>query len=301
MEIKKKDNPFLNCRSWLFAPASSPKLLYSALVYKPDAIIFDLEDAVPLKEKEDSRELLIEALKTIDYGKTPIFARVNSLKTPFGYDDVKYLVKAGLKNIRLPMCDTPEEVHELDDYLNKIESENNIEKGSVVIAAALETPIAVYNAYKIATASKRIVGISLGAEDFTRCMGIERTKEEKELDYARGKIVLEAHVAGVACVDGVYTKIDDMEGFYAQCERARSLGFTGKACIHPAQIPYLHKAYMPKEEDIEYSLKVIKASKDANIEEGGAISLDGKMIDIPVIEKAEKIIALAKSAHMIKD
>lgn len=297
----KKDNQFLDCRSWLFAPASNPKILYSSLVYKPDAIIFDLEDAVALKDKEDARELLIEALKTIDYGKTPIFARVNSLKTPFGYDDVKYLVKAGLRNIRLPMCDTSEEIKELDAYLSEIETDNNIEKGSVLIAAALETPLAVYNAYKIATASNRVAGISLGAEDFTRCMGIDRTKEEEELAYARGKIVLEAHVANVACVDGVYTNIDDMDGFYKQCEKARNLGFTGKSCIHPAQIPYLHKAYMPKEEDVEYSLKVIKASKMAGIKDGGAISLDGKMIDIPVIEKAKKIISLAKSDNMIRD
>ncbi|ASJ21786.1 HpcH/HpaI aldolase/citrate lyase family protein [Brachyspira hampsonii] len=296
----KKNNPFVNCRSWLFSPASNPKLLYSAVVYKPDAIIFDLEDAVALKEKEDARELLIEALKSINYGTIPIFARVNSIKTPFGFDDIKYLVQAGLKHIRLPMCDTPEEIKEVDKFLTKVEEENGIPKGTVVIAAALETPIGVYNAYNIATASDRVIGISLGAEDFTRCMGIERTKEEEELAYARGKIVMEAHAAGVACVDGVYTKIDDMEGFQIQCEKSRSLGFTGKACIHPAQIPYLHKAYLPKKEDIDYSLEVLEAASKTDISNGGVISLNGKMIDIPIIEKAEKIVALAKSAGMIK-
>ncbi|WP_295158348.1 aldolase/citrate lyase family protein [uncultured Brachyspira sp.] len=296
----RKDNPFISCRSWLFAPANSPKLLYNSVIYKPDAIIFDLEDAVALKEKEDARELLIEALKSIDYGAIPIFARVNSIKTPFGFDDIKYLVQAGLKHIRLPMCDSSEEIKEVDDFLTKLEEQNGIKKGTVVIAAALETPIGVYNAYDIAVASDRVIGISLGAEDFTRCMGIERTKDEEELAYARGKIVLEAHAAGVACVDGVYTKIDDMEGFKIQCERARSLGFTGKACIHPAQISYLHKAYLPKREDIEYSLEVLEAAAKTDISNGGVISLNGKMIDIPIIEKAEKIAALAKSAGMIK-
>lgn len=298
--MDKKNNPFINCRSWLFAPASNPKLLYNAPIYNPDAIVFDLEDAVALKEKEDARELLIEALKSINYGKIPIFARINSIKTPFGFNDIECLVKAGLRNLRVPMCDTPEEIKEIDEFLNKIESENNIEKGSVFIAAALETPIGVYNAYKIATASNRVIGISLGAEDFTRCLGIERTKDEEELLYAREKIVLEAHAAGVACVDGVYTKIDDLEGFQIQCERARSLGFTGKACIHPSQIPYLHKAYMPKEEEIEYSLQVLEVSKKTDINEGGVISLNGKMIDVPIIEKAQKIVDLAKLSGMIK-
>ena len=295
-----RENRFLNLRSWLFAPASNPKLLYSSVVYKPDAIIFDLEDAVALKEKEDARELLIEALKTINYGNIQIFARVNSIKTPFGFDDIKYLVKAGLRNIRLPMCDTPEEIKQVDEFLSKLEEENNIKRGTIVIAAALETPICVYNAYKIAVASNRVIGISLGVEDFTRCMGIDRTKDEDELNYARGKVVLEAHAAGVACVDGVYTKIDDMEGFQIQCEKARSLGFTGKACIHPTQIPYVHKAYMPKQEDIEYSLLVLEEAKKTDINNGGVISLNGKMIDIPIIEKAQKIVALAKSSGLLR-
>lgn len=295
-----RENRFLNLRSWLFAPASNPKLLYSSVVYKPDAIIFDLEDAVALKEKEDARELLIEALKSINYGNIQIFARVNSIKTPFGFDDIKYLVKAGLRNIRLPMCDTPEEIKQVDEFLSKLEEENNIKRGTIVIAAALETPIGVYNAYKIAVASNRVIGISLGVEDFTRCMGIDRTKDEDELNYARGKVVLEAHAAGVACVDGVYTKIDDMEGFQIQCEKARSLGFTGKACIHPTQIPYVHKAYMPKQEDIEYSLLVLEEAKKTDINNGGVISLNGKMIDIPIIEKAQKIVALAKSSGLLR-
>lgn len=291
---------FFNCRSWLFAPANNPKLLYSSLTFNPDAIIFDLEDAVPLSEKEDSRELLIEAFKTIDYGNTPIFVRVNALSTPFGRDDITQLVKAGLRNIRLPMCDTPEQIKEIDELLNKLEKENKIEENSVVIAAALETPLAVYNALNIAKASKRVIGISLGAEDFTRCMGIERTVEEGELFYARSKIVLEARIAGIAAVDGVYTKIDDTEGFYKQAEYAKSLGFTGKACIHPAQINFVHKAYLPKEEDIEYSIKVLEVSERSNIKDGGVISLDGKMIDIPVIEKAKRVILLAKKAGLIK-
>ena len=298
--MNKKYNPFINCRSWLFAPASNPKLLYNAPVYKPDAIVFDLEDAVALKEQEDARELLIEAFKSINYGNIPIFARINSIKTPFGFDDIKYLVEAGIRNLRVPMCDTPEEIKEIDDFLSEIESKNNIEKGAIVIAAALETPIGEHNAYAIATASSRVIGISLGAEDFTRCLGIERSKDEEELLYAREKIVVEAHAAGVACVDGVYTKIDDLEGFQIQCERARNLGFTGKACIHPSQIPYLHKAYMPKEEEIEYSLKVLEVSKKTNIEAGGVIQLNGKMIDVPIIEKAQKIIDLAKLSGMIK-
>lgn len=286
-------------RSWLFCPANNPKLLYSAVNFSPDAIIFDLEDAIPIDEKDDSRDLLVEAIQTVNYKEILILARINPLYTPFGEKDVRELVAAGLRYIRFPMCDSIDQIKELSQLLTEVETEHNIPVGSVKIAAALETPLGVYNALSIAQ-EERVFALSLGAEDFTRTLGATRTASGAELDYARGKIVLESNIASVLTVDTVWTMLNDMEGFKKEVQHIKNMGFTGKACIHPAQIEEVHKIYTPSKEDLENSLRILQAAKDHGIEKGGVIKLDGKMIDIPVIDKAERIIKLAKAAGMIE-
>ena len=285
-------------RSWLFCPANNPKLLYSATTYAPDAIIFDLEDAVPVDEKDDARDLLVEALKTIDYKDIIVLARVNPLYTPFGEKDIRELVPAGLKYIRFPMCETVQHVQELDALLTELEKANNIPVGTVKVAAALETPLGVYNALAIAQ-EDRIFAISLGAEDFTRSLGATRTPKGVELDYARGKIVLEASIAGVLAIDTVWADMSNKEGFQAEVVHIKNMGFDGKACIHPAQIDDIHGVFTPKKEEIEQSLRIIQAAQDSGIKDGGVIKLDGKMVDIPVIQKAERIVKLAKAAGIL--
>ena len=286
-------------RSWLFCPANNPKLLYSSISFAPDAIIFDLEDAIPVDEKDDARDLLVEALQTIDYEDILVLARVNPLYTPFGEKDVRALVPAGLRYIRFPMCDSIENVNALDKLLTELEKEHNIPVGTVKIAAALETPTGVYNALSIGQ-HPRVFALSLGAEDFTRTLGATRTHRGLELDYARGKIVLESSIAGVLAIDTVWAMMSDKEGFLAETEHIKNMGFAGKACIHPSQIDVVHQVFTPKQEDIDSSLRILEAAKMHGIEKGGVIKLDGKMIDIPVIDKAERIVKLAQAAGLIK-
>ncbi|MGL4676128.1 MAG: HpcH/HpaI aldolase/citrate lyase family protein [Brevinema sp.] len=286
-------------RSWLFCPANNPKLLYSSVNFSPDAIIFDLEDAVPVDEKEDARDLLVEALRTVDYKDILVLARVNPLYTPFGIKDIQMLVPAGLRYIRFPMCDSIDQVKELDQLLTEIEKEYRIPIGSVKIAVALETPKGVYNALSIAQ-EERVFALSLGAEDFTRTLGATRTTEGKELDYARAKIVLEANIAGVLAVDTVWSMLNDSEGFKKEVLHIKNMGFSGKACIHPSQIEEVHKIYTPSTEELENSLRILEAAKHHGIENGGVIKLDGKMIDIPLIDKADRIVKLARAAGMIE-
>ena len=285
-------------RSMLFCPANKPKNLFTAMIYKPDCIIFDLEDAVPYDEKIAARDLLIEALKCVDYGKTEVFVRINALYTEFGKDDASLLVPAGLRRIRLPMCESAEDVLKLDELLTRVETQNGIEVGSVKIQCAIETPKGVVKSLEIAEASSRVVSISFGAEDYTRTLGTDRTKAGTELFMARSTVALHAKIAGVDAIDTVFADVKDESGFLAEVESAKNLGFAGKSCIHPSQVDLVHQVYTPNKKAVEAALKIITASKTANIEKGGVIVVDGKMIDVPVIAKAERTIELALGAGM---
>lgn len=287
-------------RTMLFSPANNPKMLVTAHLYGPDCVLFDLEDAVKYAEKDAARDLLAEVLKTVDYGKTEIFARINPLSTEFGEDDVRVLVPAGLRRMRLAMCEKPEQVKELDDLLTEVEKEHGIEVGSCKIQCSLETPLAVMNAVSIATASPRVTSISFGAEDFTRTLGAERTKEGKEIFMARSLVVMAAAIAGVDAIDTVWSDLDDEEGFRNEVKTSANMGFAGKSCIHPSQVKIVHEIFTPTKEELEKSLEIVKAAEAADISKGGVITVNGKMVDIPVIAKAEKVVRLAKSAGMIK-
>lgn len=287
-------------RTMLFSPASNPKMLFTTPIYNPDCILFDLEDAVKYDDKEAARDLLVEALKVVDFKDIEVFVRINPLYTPFGHDDVKELVKAGLRRMRLPMCETAENIHELDALLNEVEKENGIEIGSVKIQCAIETPKGVFNALSIAQASPRVVSISFGAEDFTRTLGTDRTKEATELFVARSHVAMAAAIAGVDAIDTVWSDIEDVEGFKNEVLSAQNLGFAGKSCIHPSQVKIVHDVFTPSLEEVEKSLKIVEAAEAANIKAGGVITVDGKMVDIPVIEKAERVILLARGAGLIK-
>ena len=294
---------------------TSPKMLAHLLKYdsaqgryeKADTVVAG-EDSITVDgktikiyaEKDAARDLLAEALKTVDYGKTEIFARINPLSTEFGEDDVRVLVPAGLRRMRLAMCEKPEQVKELDDLLTEVEKEHGIEVGSCKIQCSLETPLAVMNAVSIATASPRVTSISFGAEDFTRTLGAERTKEGKEIFMARSLVVMAAAIAGVDAIDTVWSDLDDEEGFRNEVKTSANMGFAGKSCIHPSQVKIVHEIFTPTKEELEKSLEIVKAAEAADISKGGVITVNGKMVDIPVIAKAEKVVRLAKSAGMIK-
>jgi len=286
-------------RTMLFVPANNPNMMVNATVFQPDCIIFDLEDAIALREKDSARDLLVEALKTVDYQGIEILARVNPLYTPFGETDVRELVKAGLRNIRLPMTEAKEDIEKLDALLAELEEEHHIESGSVKILGAIETAKGVINSPEIATASERMTGISFGAEDFTRTIGAERSKGGEELFVARSQIVLSAAAAGIDAIDTVFADVEDMEGFRKEVESAKGLGFAGKSVIHPSQIPVVHDVFTPTDEEVEKALRVMQAIDNAEKRGLGVISLDGKMVDAPVVARAAKVVRLARGAKIL--
>lgn len=279
-------------RSILFCPANNPKLYYTSSFYNPDCIIFDLEDSIELSEKDAARDLLVEAIKFLDFGNIDIFVRVNSITTPFFEEDIKAIIPAGIRNIRLPMSQTKEDVIKLDELISSVEEEYNIEPGSTKIQIGIETPKGILNALEMAGASERIIGISFGAEDYTASLGVDRTKEGSELLFARNMIANVASMYGIVATDAVWADINDTDGFIKEIKEVKALGFNSKSCIHPLQIAILHNTLKPTEEQIKQAKIILDAVEKANIENGGVISVNGKMIDVPVITKAKKTMSL---------
>jgi len=241
----------------LFCPASQPKMFLNAPVFQPDAILFDLEDAVAYAEKDSARDLLCEAMGQMDFGACRVFVRINSLHTPFGEEDVRAVVPAGIRYLRLAMCETAADVRELDGLLAAVEAEHQLPVGSVKVQCSIETARGVLNAREIVAASPRVISLSFGAEDYTRSMGTSRSKSAQELQFARTYLPVVAAEAGISAIDTVWSALDDQEGFEAEVRNARALGFSGKSCIHPSQVPVVHRLYTPDEEEVAHARRVM--------------------------------------------
>ena len=193
-------------RTMLFCPASQPKMFLNAPVFHPDAILFDLEDAVAFAEKDSARDLLCSAMEQLDFGKSLVFVRINALKTPFGEADVRAVVPAGVRNLRLAMCESPEDVQRLAQLLDEVEEEHQIPHGSVKIQCSIETAKGVLNARETVKANPRVISLSFGAEDYTRSMGISRSKSAQELQFARMYLPVVAAEAGISAIDTVWRR-----------------------------------------------------------------------------------------------
>ncbi|MEH7118644.1 citrate (pro-3S)-lyase subunit beta [Neobacillus vireti] len=284
-------------RSMLYVPGNNPGMIRDANIYGADSIMFDLEDSVSLHEKDSARLLVYEALKTMDYGRTEILVRVNGLDTPYGRDDFEAVVRANPDAIRLPKTEKPEDVEEADQLITQIEKAAGMEYGSIKLMAAIESALGVINAYKIATASKRLIGIAIGAEDFVTDLKTTRSKEGIELLTARSNILFAARAAGIDALDTVFSDVEDEAGFIQEVKLIKQLGFDGKSLINPRQINMVHEIYSPTEGEITKSIAIIEAAKEAERKGSGVISLNGKMIDKPIIERAYRVLELAKAVN----
>ena len=242
-------------RTMLFCPANKPKMYLNAPVFKPDCILFDLEDAVAMSEKDAGRDLLCKAVETLEFGDCRVFARVNGTGTPFFEDD--------------------------------------IEVGTVKIQCSIETAKGVLNARETVKASDRVISLSFGAEDYTNSMGTVRTREGNELSYARTYLPVVAAEAGITAVDTVWSNYKDEEGFAEEVKWAKTLGFTGKSCIHPSQIKIAHTLLSPSAEEIEHAQRVVDAEREATAAGIGVFTVDNKMVDYPIINKARRILIQA--------
>ena len=283
-------------RTMLFVPGNNPGMLRDAHIYGADSIMIDLEDSVSINEKDAARLLVYNSLKTFDYGKTEVIVRVNALNTPYGRDDYEAIVRAKPDAIRMPKTETAQDVVDADALITEIEKAAGMMTGTVKLFAAIESAKGVLNAQQIACASSRLIGVALGAEDFVTDLKTNRSPEGIELLTARSMILFAARAAGIAAVDTVFSNVNDEEGFVSEVKLIKQMGFDGKSIINPRQIEIVNKIYTPTPEETEKAVKILEASAEAEARGSGVVSLNGKMIDKPVVIRAQRVLALAEDA-----
>ncbi|EPA2134001.1 TPA: citrate (pro-3S)-lyase subunit beta [Streptococcus pyogenes] len=287
-------------RTMMFVPGANAAMLRDAPLFGADSVMFDLEDSVSLKEKDTSRALVHFALKTFDYSSVETVVRVNGLDS-CGALDIEAVVLAGVNVIRLPKTETAQDIIDVEAVIERVERENSIEVGRTRMMAAIESAEGVLNARDIAKASKRLIGIALGAEDYVTNMKTRRYPDGQELFFARSMILHAARAAGIAAIDTVYSDVNNTEGFQNEVRMIKQLGFDGKSVINPRQIPLVNEIYTPTEKEIDHAKQVIWAIREAESKGSGVISLNGKMVDKPIVERAERVIALATAAGVLSE
>ena len=282
-------------RSLLFLPGNNPNMLINGNCLGADSVIFDLEDAVAPGEKDAARILVRNTLRYLDFRGCDTVVRINSVDTPYWKQDLDMIMPEKPCMILLPKSSTVQEVQEAADYMCLVEQRLGWEAGTVGLIPLIETALGVENAFAIASCSKRIRSLFLGAEDLTADLQCKRTKEGQEIQYARTRLVVAARAAGIDVIDTPFTDVNDDEGMEADAVYARSLGFSGKASISPRHVEIINRVFSPSLKEIEYAYDVMEAIALAKVQGKGAISLRGKMIDAPIVTRAQQTIAMAEA------
>ena len=278
-------------RSRLYLPGSEPKYFINAALHGPDAIILDLEDSVQPAEKDVARILVRNTLRAVDFGKCERMVRINQL--PLGLEDLVEIVPESPDLVLVPKVERPEQVAETDRMIGELRNRYGITR-PIWLMPILESALGIENASAIATASKNVVALSIGLEDYTADLGVAKTAEGGESLYARTRLVNAAKAAGVQAIDSVFPDVGDMSGLRIWAENSRGLGFEGMGCIHPAQIPVIHEAFAPSAVELEKAAKIVAAFEEAQQRGLGVVSLGSKMIDPPVVARAQKLVERAK-------
>lgn len=287
-------------RTRLYLPGNNPDFMLNAGLFAPDCVILDLEDSVAPANKNEARVLVRNALVTIDFGAAERIVRINPLTTEFGRKDLEMIIAAGPDTILIPKCETARHVEAVVEIIERLESGLSLAH-PIWVMPLIETAAGVWHANEIATASKRVCAITFGAEDFTADIGASRTPEGKESFVARSLLVLAAKAAGVQAIDTVFSDVQDQAGLIASTREAIALGFEGKGVIHPGQIKPIHDAFAPTAEQIDYARNVMAAMDEAQQRGSGVAALGTKMIDAPVVARAEKILRLARALKLISE
>ena len=277
-------------RSMLYVPGNMPGMLQNIPVFEADGFMIDLEDAVPLVEKDAARLLARNFLRSYQDRNKELFVRINALDTPYAADDLREILPALPDGIRLPKADNPELVERLDTLLTEQEERLGLPIGHFKIIPSIESAQGVLNCVATAKASSRLVALAFGAEDYTASMEIDRTKTGEELFSARTQVVWAAKAAGVQAIDSIFSDVNDMEALRAETVLVKRLGFTGKSLVNPRQIEVIHEVFRPTAEEIRHALEVMDAIKRAREMGTGVISLKGKMVDAPVVTRAARTI-----------
>ena len=285
-------------RSRLYLPGNEPKFMVNAGLHGPDGVILDLEDSVHPDEKDAARLLVRNALRCVDFGGAERMVRINQL--PLGLEDLDAVVPEAPEVILIPKAETREQVLEVADRVMALRHEEGI-ASPVWLMPILESGLGVENAFSIASASEAVVALTIGLEDYTADLGVVKTPDGQETAWARSRLVNAARAAGVQAIDSVYGDVADEAGLLAWGRRARGMGFVGMGCIHPRQIRVIHEGFAPTQPELEKALKIVAAFENAQAAGLGVVSLGTKMIDRPVVLRAQKLVERAREAGMIPE
>ena len=282
--------------SRLYLPGNSPSMMINAAIHKPHGIILDLEDSVSPSKKSEARFLVRNALRALDFQGVEKMVRINQM--PAGLDDLKFVVPNDVNLILLPKAESAVQVQELESEIEKLKKATRDEE-PVYIMPIIESATGIENAFSIATASKNIVAMAIGLEDYTADLGASRTPEGKESLYARMRLLNACKAAGIQAIDSVFSDVDDEEGLRHTIRESKMMGYEGMGCIHPRQIPVIHQEYAPTAAEIEKAMKIENAFLEAEEQGLGVVALGTKMIDLPVVKRARKTLQMAVNYGLI--
>ncbi len=280
-------------RSIVFVPGNRSNMLERALGFGADIIMVDLEDSVPPGEKAAACELATEWVPRLAAAGKRVMVRVNALETGLAAGELSAVVSPDLAGISIGKGNTAWDLQQVDQLLAPLEDKAKIAAGSIKVVPWIETAMAIVHVYEMARASQRIVGIAFGGEDYTNDMGVTRSDFGEECYFARSSVAVAARAAGVAGLDGPFVGFRDPDGLRADSSAARRMGYTGKFAIHPAQIDIINETFSPDPDDVAYARRVVEAWDEAEAAGRGSLSIDGRMVDVPVVKRAQNLLAQA--------
>lgn len=282
--------------SRLYLPGNTPSMMLNAGVHNPNGVILDLEDSVAPSKKNEAKLLIRNALRSVNFYGAERMVRINQL--PKGLDDIKFVARHYVNLLLIPKCESAEQIKQVDKKIAEEREKHGFEY-PIFYMPIIESALGIEKAFEIATASENVVSLAIGLEDFTADLGVRRTKSGNESLYARTRLVNACKAAGIQAIDSVFSDVADEEGLRANVRTSKSLGFEGMGCIHPRQIAPIHENFAPEKDQIERAKKIIRAFKEAEEKGLGVISIGTKMIDPPVVKRAETTVKLAIKLNLL--
>ena len=286
-------------RSLLFVPGNQPNMLAKAASFSPDAFVPDMEDSVAWDDKSQARQVVADHLETLGNTGIRIIPRINSLDTGLCEEDLAAIVGPHIYGVSIGKINTAQDVSVISKYIANLESERKITKGSIKLVLWIETAVGLLNAYEILSSNDRIIAAAFGAEDFTNDMGITRNEDDREILFPRSQVAIAAKAAGVLALDTPYFGFRDPESLKINSELSKSVGFKGKFAIHPLQVEIINECFSPTKKEIDHALEVIRVFEEAAAKGRGSTSLDGQVVDVPVVKRAEALIYQAKQMGIV--
>jgi citrate lyase subunit beta-like protein len=286
-------------RALLYMPGDDRRKIEKATTLGVDCICMDMEDGVAVTRKTEARAVIAQAMKELIFGESERCIRINSIGSGLEAFDLAAALAADPDAIVVPKIESAEQVKWVSKHIERYEQSSNQDAGSVRLLVGVETARGILNLKEIAEADKRLEALIFGAEDYAASVGARRTKEATEVLYARQAVVTACAANDLQAIDMVFIDFRDEEGLHAEAEQGAGFGFSGKQIIHPNQVAVVHEAFTPSDEAIRYAVRVIETFEESQHQGKGAYALDGKMIDMPLLKNAQKVLDRARAAGKI--